>query len=196
MVNNFVLPKDLKKYVILQIWKKIKVCVFCEIILFITMIFWGDIFLPTKYISVRVVEYIAILILPLIFTRIPFTLIDSTYYGIIDEVKIRTYTDNDYLSYPNYHGLNMHSNNIIYLVIKTPSGEQIKKKVYSGKADLQQHINTYHKGDLVFHLYGTDNVIILPKASDTHVQCAVCGSINEVTKHNCRNCNHTLIKNI
>ena len=86
--------------------------------------------------------------------------------------------------------------NTIYLSIEQPDGKLIYKKAYSGKARLQQNINAYNEGDLVFHLYGTNTVVVLPDANDSSVHCSVCGSSNNIENDQCRDCGHSLIKHI
>lgn len=190
------LPKDLEKYRRRIIWKKSRSFVFSFIALLTAIIFFGERLFPTKYTALRIVVYMIVLAFPFIFTRFPFVLFDSTYCGIVEKVKIKTTTDNDFLVKPNFNGLKLYYRNTIYLFIKTPEGKLIKRKVYTGRASYGEFINSYNEGDMVFHLYGTDTVVILPQESETHVQCAVCGSVNAKEDGICRDCSHTLIKNL
>ena len=86
--------------------------------------------------------------------------------------------------------------NTVYLLIETPSGKTVYKKAYSGKVKTEENINKYREGDLVFHLYGTSTVIVLPDTSDTAVQCAICGDANKTDECACHSCGHSLVKNI
>ena len=109
-------------------------------------------------------------------------------------LSIVTTTDNDSAVKPTREHLYL--KNTIYLSIEQQDGKLIYKKAYVGKARLQQNINTYNEGDSVFHLYGTDTVVVLPESNDTVIHCAVCGSSNNIADDKCRDCNHTLIKRI
>ena len=86
--------------------------------------------------------------------------------------------------------------NTIYLSIEQQDGKLIYKKAYGGKARLQQNINAYNEGNLVFHLYGTNTVVVLPDTNDRSVHCSVCGSSNDIENDQCRDCGHSLIKHI
>lgn len=144
--------------------------------------------------------YILVLALPFIFTKFPFNLIDETYCGTIEHVEIKTSVVNEFLSTSFKGGFGgakgSYKINILYLHIVTPEGERIRRKVFSGKTDHGQFLDTYHAGDKVFHLYGTDAVVVLPTGAEEHVACAVCGSVNEKENDFCRECAHTLIKNL
>ena len=98
------------------------------------------------------------------------------------------------LAFPLYAFLYL--KNTIYLSVEQPNGKLIYKKAYSGKARLQQNINAYNEGDLVFHLYGTNTVVVLPEANDGSVHCSVCGFSNNISNDKCRDCGYSLIKHI
>jgi len=139
-------------------------------------------------------SYIIVMLIPFAITGVPHKLIDSTYYGTVKKVDIVTTTDNDSSVKPTREHLYL--KNTIYLSIEQPDGKLIYKKAYSGKARLQQNINAYNEGNLVFHLYGTNTVVVLPDTNDRSVHCSVCGSSNDIENDQCRDCGHSLIKHI
>ncbi|MBQ8862060.1 MAG: hypothetical protein IJ021_04890 [Clostridia bacterium] len=192
------LPKDLEKRVRKTIWQKSKTCVLWFAALLILIIFFGDVVFPTKYMGMKIIGYILVLALPFIFTKFPFNLIDETYCGTIEHVEIKTSVVNEFLSTSFRGGFGgakgSYKINTLYLHIVTPEGERIRRKVFSGKTDQGQFLDTYHAGDEVFHLYGTDTVVVLPTEADEHVACAVCGSVNEKENDFCRECGCTLVK--
>ena len=89
-----------------------------------------------------------------------------------------------------------YTKNTIILTVLLENEKSIKVKVYEGQSKLGQHLNSYHEGDKVFHLYGTNVTIVLPDSADTSVQCSVCGASNNVKDGKCRDCGLSLIKNI
>lgn len=190
------LAKDLEKRVRKTIWQKSKTCVLWFTALLILIIFFGDVVFPTKYMGMKIIGYVLVLALPFIFTKFPFNLIDETYCGTIEHVEIKTSVVNDFLATRFREGgaTYAYKINTLYLHIVTPEGERIRRKVFSGKTDQGQFLDTYHAGDEVFHLYGTDAVVVLPTEADEHVACAVCGSVNEKENDVCRECGCTLVK--
>ena len=202
MRNNKGLPKDLKDYARVALWRKSRAFIISFVLTVIALIFLGDTILPTKYPEAKPIIYTVILALPFIFTKFPFCIIDSTYCGIVEQVQIETTTgikafkDNDQGARTTYNTWKMYDQNTIYLYIRTHGGELIRREVFRGMASLQEFIGAYGKDDEVFHLYGTNTVVILPKENDTHVKCPVCGVVNEKGRETCRECGHTLLSSL
>ena len=155
---------------------------------------WGNVIFNTDNKVFQTSCYIVVMLIPFAITGVPHKLIDSTYYGTVKKVDIVTTMDNDSSVKPTREHLFL--KNTIYLSIEQPNDKLIYKKAYSGKANLQQNINEYNEGDFVFHLYGTKTVVVLPNANDTSVHCSVCGSSNNIADDKCRDCGHSLIKQI
>lgn len=189
-----ILQKDLEKYCRKRILKRVIPCIILSSVLAIILALWGNIIFNTENKIFQTSCYIVVMLIPFVVTGVPHNLIDSTYCGTVKKVDIVTTTDNDSSIKPTREHLYL--KNTIYLSIEQPNGKHIYKKAYSGKALLQQSINTYNEGDLIFHLYGTNNVVVLPDANDTAVHCAVCGSSNNIENDKCRNCGHSLVKRI
>ena len=186
------LPKDLRSYRLKMILKRLIPCIILISVFSVILILWGNSIFDTENKSFQISCYIIVMIIPFAVTGVPHKLIDSTYYGTIKKVDIVTSTDNDSPLKPTREHLYL--KNTIYLKIEKPNGKLIKRKVYSGKADLQQNINTYNEGDTVFHLYGTDTVVVFPRSNDANLHCPVCGSSNNIENNTCHTCKHSLIK--
>ena len=187
------LPKDLIAHRRRQIFKRVVLCTILLTLLATALVLWGDAIFNTKYPSFDATCYLAILLLPFAITGVPFKLIDRTYSGVIKQVEIETTAAVDNTSVrPTYNKL--YTKNTIYLTVELTNGKVIRKKAYSGKAALQEHLDTYHEGDAVFHLYGTKTTVVLPTKSDTTICCAVCGASNDVAYTTCHQCQHTLVK--
>ena len=189
-----ILPKDLQKYCRKRFLKQVIPCIILISVFATILGLWGNIIFNTDNKTFQASCYIIVMLIPFAITGIPHKLIDSTYYGKVKKVDIVTTTDNDSSIKPTREHLYL--KNTIYLSIERPDGKLIYKKVYSGKAILQQNIHTYNEGDWVFHLYGTNTVVIIPDSHDSIVHCAVCNSSNSIENDKCRHCNHSLIKRI
>lgn len=189
-----ILPKDLQQYCRKRILKRVIPCIILISVFATILILWGNVIFNTDNKAFQTLCYIVVMLIPFVITGVPHKLIDSTYYGTVKKVDIVTTTDNDSSVKPTRE--NLYLKNTIYLSIEKPDGKLIYKKAYSGKVRLQQNINTYNEGDLVFHLYGTNTVVVLPDSNDSAVHCAVCGSSNNTEDDKCRDCNHSLIKGI
>ena len=188
------LPKDLMSYCRKRILIRVVPCLILFILFATILALWGDILINTDVLEFKISCYVLIMIIPFAITGVPHKLIDTTYYGKVRKVDIITTPDNDSSFKPTRE--HIYLKNTIYLSIEQPNGKIVYKNVYSGKARLQQNLNTYHEGDFVFHLYGTKQVIVMPQATNTDVQCSICGTSNPLESDNCRNCKHSLIKNI
>ena len=186
------LPNDLKKYCRNRILKRVIPCIILISVFATVLALWGNVIFNTHNKAFQTSCYIVVMLIPFAITGVPHKLFDSTYYGTVKKVDIVTTTDNDSSVKPTREHLYL--KNTIYLSIEQPNGKLIYKKAYSGKARLQQNLNAYNEGDLVFHLYGTKTVVVLP--NDTSVHCSVCGSSNNIADDKCRDCGYSLIKHI
>ncbi len=186
------LPKDLRKYCRRKILTRIIPCAILVCIFATILMLWGKSIFNTDNKEFQVSCYILVMLIPFVLTGVPHKLIDRTYYGTVKKVDIVTTTDNKSSVKPTRE--NLYTKNTIYLIIQQPSGKTIYKKVYRGKASFQQNINTYHEGDSVFHLYGTNAVVVLPDTTKATVHCVVCGSSNNIENDKCQDCGHSLIK--
>ncbi|MBQ5842544.1 MAG: hypothetical protein IIW63_05270 [Clostridia bacterium] len=192
--NLKVFPKDIQKYCVNKVLKRIIPCVLMFAVLLVAIILWGDILIPldSEYVGLKRFCYLVILSIPFIVTRVPIALFDRTYCGTVKKVDIETTPETYHPAEPTLETVYM--KNTIYLSIETPNGKKMRKKVYTGRANDAQHLSTFKEGDKVFHLCETKHTIILPTLSSTHCTCAVCGSVNEISNAVCYQCKHTLVK--
>ena len=188
------LPKDLQIYCRNRILKRVIPCIILISVFATILALWGNVIFNTDNKVFQASCYIVVMLIPFVITGVPHKLIDSSYYGTVKKVDIVTTTDNDSSFKPTREHLYL--KNTIYLSIEQPDGKLIYKKAYSGKARLQQNINTYNEGDLVFHLYGTNTVVVLPDSNDSTVHCVVCGFSNNIEDDKCRDCGYSLVKRI
>ena len=192
------LPADIKRYIAKKVIFRLSVCFVLEAAAVAAIALWGGKLFASVNAGITALCYIVVLLIPFAITGVPFKLIDRTWCGVVEKVDVNTTYDYERRFRPTLEGTYL--KNTIYLTVMPPDKEHlIIKKVYAGRAKLQQHINDYVKGDKVFHLYGTQHTIVLPVPPETHVQCAVCGTMNDLAENKdkkCHNCRLTLISDI
>ena len=188
------LPVDLKKFVQSKKLKPVIVFLLCEAA--VTLIYflsrnavYGTEYL-SKYPSIGHAFYAVLFIIPLFVSGVLPALLDKTFYGTVERVKISTTSDNEHSFKPTWEL--WYKRNTIYLYVKEDNGRTERFKVYSGRAKEGQFLETYNNGDRVFHLYGSGCTVVLPKKSDAIVRCAVCGMTTDCKEEFCHKCGHTL----
>jgi hypothetical protein len=185
------LPKDLKNFAIKSVLKRMIPCVLLLTTFVILLIFWGDVILPVEKEAVKIIVYTMVMIVPFAVTGVPFKLIDQTYSGTVQKVKIATTIDNEYHGRPTREYL--YTKNTVFLHVEKENGVVVRKKASESSAKLAQNLETYKVGDRVFHLYGSRQTVVLPTSSDKMVQCPVCGTNNDKTSSHCEDCGHSLV---
>lgn len=140
----------------------------------------------------KVTIYTLVMVSTVWIARLPQRLCNRTFCGRVEKVNVATtyvdYNHKDYWEPP--------TENHIGLLLVTPNGRRISKRVYTGEVRRLQKTDPFQPGDRVLHLAGTGHTVRLPQPADAHVACAVCGRENDVRERACEACGHTLIKNI
>lgn len=194
------IPGDIKKFVLKTVLKRIAHCVFLLIGVLIVLSCWGDVILPIDQDDTKIIVYTIIMTLPFISTGVPFKLIDSTWEGKIVDVKVIEGSEFTNEPRPRIYG----SNSIALKVITQDNKIKIVKLKVSSfaiRANLQfretgnvdKSIESYSVGNKIFHLYGTNQYVVLPKPSDKNINCIVCGTENDKFEKKCKNCGCSLI---
>ena len=165
----------------------------------IIIIVWGEELFGRLELNEKVQIYSIIYILPFFLTGVPWKLKDKTFFGRIIKVKIYTRTDIGWLYKRIFPSVR---NNTIVLYCLLNNGKIHAQTVYRETTAMIMekreyktiNVDKYQEGDLVFHLYGSGQTVVLPKPSDDVVQCAICGSYVDINKEICPNCSHSLVK--
>ncbi len=186
------IPRDLVIYRRNQILKRVIPCAVLLIFLSVALFLWGDTIFQIENRGVRVFCYIVVLVLPFIITGVPLKMIDSTYCGTVKKVNVVTTMDNESTIKPTLEGI--YYKNTVYLTIETAEGKIIRRKARSQRADSRQPLDIYCEGDIVFHLYGTKHVVVIPTGDSPSIDCVVCGAANEAQNVVCKDCRHTLLR--
>ena len=194
------LPQDLRGFVIKAVLKRIIPCVLLLITFSVALIFWGDIILPVDKAIVKVIVYTIVMLVPFAVTGVPHKMIDSTWKGEVVESRIVEETSFTNEAIPRMYG----SVNVI-LKVKTKDDQvkeiKLKGSTFAKHLNLQFRANGnanqtedfYSVGNRIFHLYGSNQYVVLPKPVDKTVQCPICGIKNNKTTPKCESCGHSLV---
>lgn len=186
---KYELPRDLKSYTRNFILKKLLVLAALLAVFGTILFFLGERIFNFDNVGLKILCYIITLLIPFRISGVPAKLIDSTWCGKITDINVDLTTDSDSPSKPTRETL--YTKRTVYLTVVTPEGKTVRHKVYSGPDDVS---GGWHVGDSVFHLYGTDKVVVLPDGKSDTVACPVCGSSESAHAEHCTGCGHTLIK--
>ena len=184
------LTNDLKSHIRRAVLKRLIPCAVllaaCGVLLF----FLGERIFNMENEQMRILCYIIVMLIPLAVTGVPKKLIDRTYCGEVIDARVKRTVDNESYVKPTLE--HMYYKNTVYLDVKLDNGREITVKAFEGRDDdLNPYF--YHKGDRVFHLYGSKHTVILPREGANAVRCAVCGTKNLISEGKCVDCGHTLI---
>ena len=189
------LPKDLKNLVSGKIFRKILLFLISSAIFTVFAVVLGKNILNTDN-SIAVVTLIVLGIGVLaVILRLPLLLTDETFGGTVSKVIVKTEDVKKLIDV----GLgSIKQEHTIDLIITSLDGKTHYKNIRAVEdaAGVRASLDRYKEGDTVFHLSGTPYTILLPKGSDTSVQCAVCGRMNNITNDTCEKCGHTLVKDL
>ncbi len=205
------LPKDLKKHIKTYIFKKISLFVLMEAVLVAVLLLWGDTLLGSSTGTLLYVLCVLVLLVPFFVTKIPFSLLDKTYYGVIEQVQMKTSIENERPFKPTLEG--HYTAVTVVLTVKEEGSEKrhtVKMRTMGDAKEKSNMFDTYANcggdsfinssevaykvGAKVFHLYGTKHIVVLSDDKAQSVCCAVCGETNSVKEDTCRKCGHTLLK--
>ena len=191
--NKF--PEDLKKAIRNKIVQKTTQFLILGAIYSLAVFLFGKFILHTENtMAVWVLGVLGVGILAVIL-RLPFLLTDKTFGGTVSKAIVKT---EDVKKLTDVGLGSVKQQHTVDLIITTPDGKTHYKNIRTVKdtAGVRASLDRYKEGDTVFHLSGTPYTILLPKESDTSVQCAVCGRMNHKTIDTCEKCGHTLIKDL
>ncbi len=193
-MNNKFLPSDLrnisvkqriKRMLLLALVAGVATGIYCSL----------ELNIPAEKTSIAA---LFLFLVGIVFVKVFPKIIDNSFLGEVTDVTIKTGVDMDWMFKRPW---TQPRRNTIVLDIQLINGKRVSRQVYYEQAEvyskqekLSPNIEKYRIGDKVFHLAGTQHTVILPSPSDFRVQCAVCGSYNNIQQDVCSRCNHTLVK--
>ena len=202
------LPSDIRRYVRKRLFRiAMKFIVFEAFFTFAVILL--AIFMISKVNDiVRWTICISLILISVCLFEVPQILHERACGGEITKVDIRT----RYVAYSWGVTLRCRYENVIYLAVKTDRGKVIEKEVAAfseanrvqryapnrgySVGNVEHHIEDYQVGDYVYHFFGIDRILVVPKKPTGFCNCIVCGQRNSVDDDFCWDCEYTLIKNI
>ncbi len=192
------LPRDLAAYARRAcLWRIAPFCLL-ETLMITVLVCLGDaLFGKELSLLYRILIYGILAAIPFFVTKFPWRLRERTFRGTV--VAVST----DHTFHIGYSGSRPASrggmvmfntsrfrSHSLCLTIRRADGRLLRQKL---PAPLPPNPPPA-VGDEVFHLFGSDHVLILPIPSDDHRHCAVCNDINALDSTVCRTCGHSMVK--
>ena len=193
--NKPLLPEDIRKIVTRSVAKRVIPCIILEFILLWYVILFGEMSFKMVGIEVRILIYIALILLPFIITGVPLKLIDRSWKGEIVAINVDMGLDR------SVNGKGVREVSYLVLKIKRDDGKIVDHTVsvfslgytmQSSRAKSEFAEDDYAVGDKVYHYYGIKRLLIIHK--DNSRECVICGSNNPEKNDRCFYCGHSIIK--
>ena len=188
-LNEVTIPDELKKFALKKRITRIILFTILIAIAVFVLVNWGEIIFKVKKedIGFRYLFYALVLAIPFAITKIWLVFTDTSYIGVVKEVKIKSIVTTKNTIRPMQS--DYYRNNETYLIIQTAKGV-IKRKVF----DSTSYNEPFKAEDTVLHIHGTGITIVLPTKADTSCQCAICGRPNEISLDHCERCGMPIVK--
>ena len=197
------LPNDLKKYAIKHLLSRLLSWIILLTVFVTILILFGEKIFDTESSLYRIKEFfcIAIVIIISIITGVPLKLIDKTFCGTIEKVSVTTgynsrvtgkrqsILNSRTASYRGFYSIIT-----MEISILTVDGKRLTRTVSSATPSDNNYDEIFKQGDNVFHLYGTNVYVKLPKDKKDKINCSVCAAPNLQSNSQCQNCKHSLVK--
>ena len=185
------LPRDLAAYCRRRVLVRVIPCVLLIALLVTAVLLWGDLLFGGQLSreASAVCIFLSALI-PMLACGVPLKLLDRTWRGRIERIDVQSELASEKgLSRPRYR-----EQLVFLLTVRTDDGRVIHRRGLTTTRKIEHRMDTYHVGDGVFHLYGTAHVVVFPTAAESTLICPVCGVLNDLSRTNCMDCAHTLVK--
>ena len=179
----------------MQIVKRLLVCVAgFAIVALILFYYRGKI--AQSSVSAQILAYIVPFIAVLIVTGVPMKLIDRSWRGTIENVKVREVLIHQFGRNYRVAGRGAEYGNVVDLEVKLDSGKTITcRPTFKPLKDVKSidfYTSNFKRGDRVVHIYGTNFVQRLPDGDAELINCVVCGEVQQKDREKCEACGHTL----
>lgn len=203
------LPGDIQKYIRKKFFLRVFKFVFLEMLAVSFIAFQHKHIFEIAGRMDLIISSIVLILLPFLITGIPFKLIDSTWCGIVVDIKVTTSMDFVGRFYATNSVRGMYYKNTIHLKVKKDNQKIVDVKalelgvqnsittlffdgVIFGRLD--DHIDNFQIGDVVYHFYGLKRPYIIHKKQKKFTYCVICGYRNFSEENICSGCGHSLIK--
>ncbi len=202
VLKTITLPNDIQKINKNKILKKIITFITLEIVaIFAIILLAKDISIGDNAPAIIAFSVLAIL-LPFFISKVHTLITDRSWCGeiisveIIDEIG--SYTTGGAEFYP-------HPKQTIVLDVKLANGKLKKIKAKSvgqrshvgfavaSEGKIDDYVDLFTKGDIVCHILGFNELLVVTKEEKQHSCCLVCGTKNSKERTDCLNCGHTIV---
>lgn len=202
ILKKITLPDDIQKTIKKKILKRTLTFVILEIFAIFAITWFSSEIGTNGNIPAIFVFSAIVIILPFLISKIYTLITDRSWCGevisieIIDEIG--TYTTGGAEVFP-------HSKQTIVLNIKLANGKQKKIKAKSAgqrshkgfavpsEGKIEDYISLYSEGDIVCHILGLTELLVISKEEKQYSCCLVCGTKNSKERTDCLNCGHTIV---
>ena len=172
--------------------KKIRIIVFCLIMVAILLflIFGRKYYEFWKPLN-KILTLCATVVFAMLVTGVPLKLIDKSWCGTVEEVKINTFTDSINKARPTWENLYITNRIVLHVKIADKKNSMV---VWQQPYMYMIPEDYYKTGDTVCYVDGTDYVCRLPNKQGDTVKCVICGLENDRNNENCAVCGHGILK--
>ena len=200
------LPKSLRSKRNKAILSRVIPCFILLIACVVILVLWGERLFrvpSSDFIIVQKILYVLFLLLPFVITGVPLKLIDSSWDGVIADVKVRERIGT-YSRAPGKPG--MYTRHDLILTVIKSNGKKKKYVALSlGKADftwqnppivgkIAYHVEKYPIGAHVYKYYGFKQLYLAPSHDEDRKICIVCSTTNKNQDTTCGYCHSDLIQ--
>jgi multisubunit Na+/H+ antiporter MnhE subunit len=200
------LPKDLKRYALGSLLKKLVLFLLLEGVITAVVILFGERLFGKTNIWFRIPATALLLLIPVFITKIYKVFADRTWAGTVKGVSVKSVIVSEALSKTGDRE-GTYYKNMIFLTLEQTDGKTVTRKadeeklmINRGKAGngtntSEKVTGRFREGDMAFHLYGSNRTVVIPPDDTEYIRdCAVCQSENPSDAEICRVCGHTLVR--
>ena len=194
-----ILPDDIQREVTRYVLKRALPFAIVEIFMRVFILRYGNESFKMVDVSVRMLIYVALIVLPVFIFKIHKLITDRSWKGEIIGINVEA-------GYDSTQKALFHVNYLI-LTIKREDGKIIERTVNtfcvraalptnvksghsSGKSEFAE--DDYAVGDKVYHYYGLPRLLVV-RSNDSR-ECVICGANNPSQNDRCFYCGHSIIK--
>ena len=194
-----ILPDDIQKEVTRYVLKRALPFAIVEIFMIVFILLYGNESFKMVDVTVRMLIYVALIVLPVFIFKIHKLITDRTWKGEVIDIKVEA----GYSS----TGKHLFKANYLILTIKREDGKIIERTINSfyvaerrptfvksglsaGKAEYAE--DDYAIGNKVYHYYGLPHLLVVH--SNDSRECVICGANNPSKNDRCFYCGHSIIK--
>lgn len=177
-IANIVRRRNRKRIVTCAVW-------FCAMVA-VLIYAWT---IPQLSFKNYLVFGIVFLILPFVFTGVPFVLFDKSCCGEIVDLSVKTEIVYDKSARIRSAGWE----NIVYVTLRLENGKTVRKMAYKEWVnEKQKKLDVLAVGDVVVYISGMHFVQRISDDERKDNFCVVCGALRPSKEEKCYNCGHTL----